>query len=173
MNDRLALSALVNNHAGVLLRVAGLFARRGFNIQSLTVSKTENPQFSRMTIVSQADPSTFRQIEMQLLKLEDVQKVVKLEEGMLTSSELLLVKVKALNKDRPAVLKTLLKFGARVRDIGHKTITAELTGETAVIDEFIEEIAKHHIVELSRSGMTALSSGDTSINDGDSFVSSK
>ena len=66
MTDRLALSALVNNHSGVLLRVVGLFARRGFNIQSLTVSQTENPEFSRMTIVSQADPATFRQIEMQL-----------------------------------------------------------------------------------------------------------
>lgn len=165
MTDRLALSALVNNHSGVLLRVAGLFARRGFNIQSLTVSQTENPEFSRMTIVSQADPSTFRQIEMQLLKLEDVQKVIRLEDGKTTSSELLLVKVRALNKDRPDVLKTLLKFGARVRDIGHKTITAELTGESATIDEFIEAISKHHIVELSRSGIAALASGDVSIND--------
>lgn len=171
MTEKLALSALVNNHAGVLLRVAGLFARRGFNIQSLTVSKTENPEFSRMTIVSQADPSTFRQIEMQLLKIEDVQKVVRLEDDRMTSSELLLVKVSALNKDRPAVLGTLLKFGARVRDIGHKTITAELTGETATVDEFVKEISQHHIIELSRSGITALGSGDGSINDEEAFPS--
>ena len=78
--EKLSLSALVNNHAGVLLRVVGLFSRRGYNIQSLTVSETEDPRFSRMTIVSEAAPVTFRQMEKQLLKLEDVVKVIRLEE---------------------------------------------------------------------------------------------
>lgn len=165
MVEKLTLSALVNNHSGVLLRVVGLFSRRGFNIQSLTVSETEDHRFSRMTIVSEAEPSTFRQIEKQLLKLEDVHKVIKLEEEKLISSELLLIKVKALNKDRATVLKTIAKYGARVVDIGHKTITSELTGDTKVVDDFIGEMSVHDIVELSRSGITALSSGDTSIKD--------
>ena len=101
--EKLSLSALVANHAGVLLRVVGLFSRRGYNIQSLTVSETEDPRFSRMTIVSEAAPVTFRQMEKQLLKLEDVVKVIRLEEDHLIASELALVKVRSLNKDRPAV----------------------------------------------------------------------
>lgn len=163
--EKLSLSALVNNHAGVLLRVVGLFSRRGYNIQSLTVSETEDPRFSRMTIVSEAAPVTFRQMEKQLLKLEDVVKVIRLEEEHLIASELALVKVRALNKDRPAVLHTISKYGARVKDIGHRTITAELTGATERIDSFIEDMGEHGIVEMSRSGMTALESGDEGIRD--------
>lgn len=163
--EKLSLSALVNNHAGVLLRVVGLFSRRGYNIQSLTVSETEDPRFSRMTIVSEAAPVTFRQMEKQLLKLEDVVKVIRLEENHLIASELALVKVRALNKDRPAVLRTISKHGARVKDIGHRTITAELTGATDRIDSFIVDMGIHGIVEMSRSGMTALESGDEGIRD--------
>ena len=163
--EKLSLSALVANHAGVLLRVVGLFSRRGYNIQSLTVSETEDPRFSRMTIVSEAAPVTFRQMEKQLLKLEDVVKVIRLEEDHLIASELALVKVRSLNKDRPAVLRTISKHGARVKDIGHRTITAELTGATDRIDSFIEDMALHGIVEMSRSGMTALESGDEGIRD--------
>lgn len=163
--EKLSLSALVCNHAGVLLRVVGLFSRRGFNIQSLTVSETEDPGFSRMTIVSEAEFVTFRQIEQQLLKLEDVVKVVRLENGKTVSCELALVKVGALNKERPSVLKTISRHGARVLDIGHKTITAELTGESNQIDAFISDMARHGIVEMSRSGMTALEAGDGSITD--------
>jgi len=165
MAEKLLLSALVNNHSGVLLRVAGLFSRRGFNIKSLTVCETENPAFSRMTIVSEADESTFRQIEQQLLKLEDVRKVIRIEPEKLVASELLLVKVKASNSQRPAVLKAIAKYGARVKDIGHNSITSELTGLPSVIDEFIQELEMHGILELSRSGITALESGDVSITD--------
>lgn len=163
--EKLSLSALVYNHAGVLLRVVGLFSRRGFNIQSLTVSETEDPRFSRMTIVSEAEFVTFRQIEQQLLKLEDVVKVMRLEDGKTVSCELALVKVHALNKDRSSVLKTISRHGARVLDIGHYTITAELTGESQQVDSFITDMANHGIVEMSRSGMTALEAGDRSIKD--------
>ena len=154
------------------LRVVGLFSRRGYNIQSLTVSETEDPRFSRMTIVSEAAPVTFRQMEKQLLKLEDVVKVIRLEEDHLIASELALVKVRSLNKDRPAVLRTISKHGARVKDIGHRTITAELTGATDRIDSFIEDMALHGIVEMSRSGMTALESGDEGIRDHEVAISS-
>ena len=154
MTQKLTVSALVRNRSGVLLRVAGLFARRGYNIRSLTVSETEHPEFSRMTVV-----------EAQLLKLEDVIKVAHLEEGKLVSSELLLIKVHCLNKDRPQVLKTVIAYGARVKDIGHTMLTAELTGEPERIDAFIADMSVHGIAELSRSGITALESGDTVIND--------
>ena len=161
MTQKLTVSALVRNRSGVLLRVAGLFARRGYNIRSLTVSETEHPEFSRMTVVSEVEPEQVKQVEAQLLKLEDVIKVAHLEEGKLVSSELLLIKVHCLNKDRPQVLKTVIAYGARVKDIGHTM----LTGEPERIDAFIADMSVHGIAELSRSGITALESGDTVIND--------
>ena len=165
MTQKLTVSALVRNRSGVLLRVAGLFARRGYNIRSLTVSETEHPEFSRMTVVSEVEPEQVKQVEAQLLKLEDVIKVAHLEEGKLVSSELLLIKVHCPNKDRPQVLKTVIAYGARVKDIGHTMLTAELTGEPERIDAFIADMSVHGIAELSRSGITALESGDTVIND--------
>ncbi len=160
---RLYLSALVYNRTGVLLRVAGLFARRGYNVVSLTVSETESPEFSRMTIVSDVEEYKVTMVHQQLSKLEDVINVVALDEGQTIQSELLLIKVHALNKDRKRVLKTINGFGARVMDIGHTTITAELTGLPSLIDKFIDKMEKHGICELSRSGLTALESGDRNI----------
>ena len=161
--QRIYLAALVYNRTGVLLRVAGLFARRGYNVVSLTVSETESPEFSRMTIVSDVAPYKFTMVEQQLSRLEDVIKVARLDAEHLISSELLLIKVHALNKDRTRVLKTINGFGAKVKDIGHTTITAELTGLSSLIDTFIGKMTKYGIIELSRSGLTALSSGDKSI----------
>ncbi len=163
--ERIFLSALVYNRTGVLLRVASLFARRGYNVISLTVAETENPQYSRITIVSDVEPYKFMQVEQQLKKLGDVIRVVKLNEGQLIASELLLIKVHATNSRRTAVLKTINGFGAKVKDIGHTTITAELTGLPSLIDRFIEKMTKHGIIELSRSGLTALETGDTNINE--------
>lgn len=165
MTEQLSLSALVVNHSGVLQRVAGLFSRRGYNIVSLTVCATEDKEFSRMTIVAQAEPENFRQIERQLFKLEDVKKVIRLEPDRMVSSELLLVKVNALNKDRPAVLRVVGGYGAQVKDIGHKTMTIELTGLSNVLDRFVAEITPFGILELARTGLTALGSGDTCIKD--------
>ncbi len=161
--EKIYLAALVNNRTGVLLRVAGLFARRGYNVASLTVSETESPEFSRMTIVADVEPYKFAMVEQQLSRLEDVIKVIRLDESHLASSELLLIKVHAENKDRTRVLKTINGFGGKVKDIGHFTITAELTGLSSLIDTFIEKMSKHGIVELSRSGLTALESGDRNI----------
>ena len=160
---RIYISALVYNRTGVLLRVAGLFARRGYNVVSLTVSETESPEFSRMTIVSDVEEYKVTMVHQQLSKLEDVINVVALDESETIQSELLLIKVHALNKDRKRVLKTINGFGARVMDIGHTTITAELTGLPSLIDKFIDKMEKHGICELSRSGLTALESGDKSI----------
>ena len=160
---RIYLSALVYNRTGVLLRVAGLFARRGYNVVSLTVSETESPEFSRMTIVSDVEEYKVTMVMQQLSRLEEVIKVINLDEGHAIQSEILLIKVHALNKDRKRVLKTINGFGARVMDIGHTTITAELTGLPSLIDKFIDKMEKHGICELSRSGLTALESGDRNI----------
>lgn len=165
MTEQLILSALVDNHYGVLQRVAGLFSRRGFNITSLTVCETEDPRYSRMTIVSQSEPETFRQIEKQLLKLEDVCKVVRLDGENSISSELVLIKVAALNKDRPAVLEMVSKYGAKVKDIGHTTMTLELTGITSRIDKFIARMEGFGMIEMARTGFTALGRGDACIKD--------
>ncbi len=160
---RVYLSALVYNRTGVLLRVAGLFARRGYNVVSLTVSETESPEFSRMTIVSDVEEYKVTMVEQQLSRLEEVIKVVNLSDANAIQSEILLIKVHALNKDRTKVLKTINGFGGKVKDIGHTTITAELTGLPSLIDKFIDKMDKHGICELSRSGLTALESGDRSI----------
>ena len=101
--ERIFLSALVYNRTGVLLRVASLFARRGYNVISLTVAETENPVYSRITIVSDVEPHKFLQVERQLSKLEDVIKVVKLNESRLVSSELLLIKVHATASAQPCL----------------------------------------------------------------------
>ncbi len=160
---RIYLSALVYNRTGVLLRVAGLFARRGYNVVSLTVSETESPEFSRMTIVSDVEEYKVTMVEQQLSRLEEVIKVINLSDANAIQSEILLIKVNALNKDRTKVLKTINGFGGKVKDIGHTTITAELTGLPSLIDKFIDKMDKHGICELSRSGLTALESGDRNI----------
>lgn len=163
--QRIYLSALVYNRSGVLLRLASLFARRGYNVISLTVAETENPIHSRVTIVADVEPIKFLQVERQLAKLEDVIKVIRLHENHFVSSELLLIKVHATNSKRTSVLKTVNAFGAKVKDIGHTSITAELTGLPSHIDKFIEKMIKHGVIELSRSGLTALESGDISISE--------
>lgn len=167
MKEKLALSVLALNHSGVLPRMTGLFSRRGFNIQSLTASETEDPEVSRITIVALCDPATFRQVEKQVWKLEDVKKVVRLDLEQSSVSELALVKVAALNKDRGTVLRTVTKYGARIKDIGHTSMTVELTGQSETLDAFIQEIKEFGIIEMARTGITALAYGDKGISDDD------
>ena len=161
MKEKLVLSVLVDNVSGVLQRVASLFSRRGYNISSLTVSETENPLFSRMTIEVYTEPENFRQIKRQLIKLEIVKKVSQLNEESAVSSELLLIKVKARGIDtKNALLAFNVKYGARVLDVSLETITLEFTGTSETIDEFVECIEKDFgIVELARTGITSLERG--------------
>lgn len=163
---RLVLSVLVENASGVLQRVVSLFTRRGFNIDSLTVSETEDPQFSRMTIACITEEENFRQIEMQLLKLEVVKKVVALEPSDSIFSELLLIKVRAEGVDcKNKLLAVNQKFGARTRDISLKSLTLEFTGTKRDVDEFIEAVEPFGIIEMARTGVTALKRGSKSIID--------
>lgn len=167
MKEKLVLSVLVDNESGVLQRVASLFSRRNYNISSLTVSETEDPNFSRMTIETNTEPENFRQIKAQLLKLEIVKKVAELTEEKSVSSELLLVKVKAQGiETKNALLALNVRYGARVLDVSMTTITLEFTGAGATIDSFINELEKDFgIVELARTGITSLERGEGSFTD--------
>lgn len=165
--EKLVLSVLVDNVSGVLQRVAGLFSRRGYNISSLTVSETEDPAFSRMTIESYTEPENFRQIKAQLLKLEIVKKVAELTDDKSVSSELLLIKVSAAGVEKKNALLALnMRYGARVLDVSMTTMTLEFTGTGATIDMFVEEIeSSFGIVELARTGITSLERGEGSFTD--------
>ena len=163
MEEKCILSILVNNCSGVLLRIAGLFSRRMFNISSIAASETDDPNFTRITIVTRADRDDFRQMQNQLLKLEDVKKVMILSEETTTAIELLLVKVNADEQTRPTVLADIVKYGARIRDISEKTMTVELTGFPTEIDKFISVLSAYGIAELARTGITALQRGDGTI----------
>lgn len=167
MKEKLVLSVLVDNESGVLQRVAALFSRRSYNISSLTVSETEDPNFSRMTIETYTEPENFRQIKRQLLKLEIVKKVSELTPENSVSSELLLIKVNAQGIDKKnALLAFNTRFGARVLDVSMTTVTLEFTGESEIIDKFIGLIEDDFdIVELARTGITSLERGEGSFTD--------
>lgn len=159
--NQVIMSALVVNHPGVLIRVAGLFSRRGFNIDSLTVSETENPAWSRMTISATGERAAIKQISRQLLKLEDVERLVILGPGDAVSAELLLVKVSADEQSRRSLLELAADRGAKVKDVDTGAVTLEYTGKTEALDEFIRELTPFGIRELARTGVTALERGGT------------
>ena len=162
---KIVFSVLAVNHPGVLLRVAGLFARRGFNIDSIVACRTENPAYSRLTLVVTGAEAVFLQVIRQLLKLEDIVKVMALEQDQCSSSELVLVKVRAERDSRGAVLKAAHTYGARVLDIGDATVTIEMTGQTDEMDRFVEHMESFGIREMARTGVTALERGDRTIHD--------
>ena len=164
MKEKLILSVLVDNESGVLQRVASLFSRRNYNISSLTVSETEDPNFSRMTIETNTEPENSRQIKAQLKKLEIVKKVAELTDETSVSSELLLVKVKAKGiPQKNALLAFNMRYGARVLDMSLETITLEFTGTGETIDRFVDYLENHFgIVELARTGITSLARGEES-----------
>lgn len=167
MKEKLVLSVLVDNESGVLQRVASLFSRRAYNISSLTVSETEDPKFSRMTIETMTERENFRQIKRQLLKLEIVKKVSELTEENSVSSELVLVKAKAQGVEKKnALLEVNRRFGARILDISLTTVTMELTGLGESIDRFVDTLEKEFgIVELARTGITSLQRGEGSFTE--------
>lgn len=167
MKEKLILSVLVDNESGVLQRVAALFSRRGYNISSLTVSETEDPLFSRMTIETNTEPENFRQIKRQLAKLEIVKKVSALDEDNAVSSELLLVKVNAKGiPQKNELLAFNVRYGARVLDVSLETVTLEFTGTGDTIDKFVDYLEEHFgIVELARTGVTSLQRGEGSFTE--------
>ena len=154
------LSVLVDNTAGVLNRVAGLFSRRAYNIDSLTVGETENPKYSRMTIVVRGDDEILEQIEKQIAKLEDVIRVEALGEASVCR-ELILVKVAALPDERQQVIAIADIFRAKIVDVAPESLMIELTGNQAKLEAFISLLDGFKILELVRTGITGLARGIT------------
>lgn len=161
--NKVVFSVLAVNHPGVLLRVAGLFSRRGFNIDSIVAGSTETTEFSRLTLVVTGDEATFTQLTRQLLKLEDIVRVKRLEPEECSNSELALVKVKSKPAERSTLLKIAQRYGSRVLDIGDETVTIEITGQTEEVDRFVERMERFGIVEMARTGISALERGDETI----------
>ncbi|SDX67022.1 acetolactate synthase, small subunit [Modestobacter sp. DSM 44400] len=160
---RHTLSVLVENKSGVLARVSALFSRRGFNIESLAVGPTENPDLSRMTIVADAESQPLEQITKQLNKLIEVIKIVELDTAAV-QRELLLVKVRAPLADRSQVLQTAELFRARVIDVNTDTVTLEATGTPDKLQALLAVLAPLGIKEMAQSGTVALGRGPRSMN---------
>lgn len=162
---RMVLSILVDNTSGVLSRVAGLFSRRGYNIDSLTVGETENPLFSRMTVAVTGDDQILEQIEKQLRKLEDVKEIIELADGESVCRELVLVKVQANSEERQSIIAVADIFRAKIVDVAQESLMVELTGNQAKIDAFIKLLDGFVIKELVRTGVTGLTRGSGDIAD--------
>ncbi|MGN6090034.1 MAG: acetolactate synthase small subunit [Actinomycetes bacterium] len=159
------LSVLVENKPGVLARIAALFSRRGFNIDSLAVGPTELPDVSRMTIVVNVEDLPLEQVTKQLNKLVEVLKVVELEPHAAVQRELLLVKVRADLETRSHVLETVQLFRAKVVDVAPDAVTIEATGNAEKLEALLRVLEPFGVRELVQSGMVALGRGPRSISD--------
>ena len=159
MTTKHTVSVLVNNQPGVLQRVSGLFGRRGFNIESITVGESEEIGLSRMVIVTSGDDNTLEQISKQLYKLIDVIKVVDLSSNPMVARELALIKVNAEPIMRPEILGIVETFRAAVVDIGPSSVIVQVVGDSDKIDAMVELLRPYGIRELSRTGVTAMIRG--------------
>jgi len=150
------LSVLVENKAGVLMRVAGLFARRGFNIYSLAVAPTDDERFSRITIVVDVESATLEQVTKQLFKLIPVVKISELDPSSAVERELMLATIKAEPATRGQVIELVNVFEGTIVDVGHDEITVMLAGRPDKLDDFEDLMRTYEIVELQRTGRVAL-----------------
>ncbi len=157
--ERYILSALVQNHAGVLSRVSGLFSRRGYNIDSLTVGETVDPGVSRMTIVVRGDEAILEQIQKQLEKLIEVAAVKRLDPNLAVLREIALIKVAASPESRPDIIQIANIFRARIVDVAADSLIVEATGAQSKVDGLIELLKPFGILELARTGLSALERG--------------
>jgi acetolactate synthase-1/3 small subunit len=153
------LSVLVENKPGVLVRVAGLFARRGFNIDSLVVAETEDESLSRMTITVGEQDRSVEQITKQLHKLINVLKITTLDAAESVERELLLIKVRADVRTRPDIMQMVELFGAKVADVGTEVLVIEMTGTRDKVSAFTDLLRPFGVVELMRTGRLAMSRG--------------
>ncbi len=156
---KMVLSILVENTSGVLSRISGLFARRGYNIDSLTVSETENIEFSRMTIVVSGEDDVLEQIRKQVSKLVDVKELSVLKDGESVCRELILCKVAVGAESRQQVLAVADIFRAKIVDVSSDSMIIELTGNQMKLDAFIDLLEGFEIKELVRTGITGLTRG--------------
>ncbi|WP_277211881.1 acetolactate synthase small subunit [Isoptericola croceus] len=163
--SRHTLSVLVENKPGVLTRVAGLFARRAFNIHSLAVGPTEHEEISRITVVVDVEEHPLEQVTKQLNKLVHVIKIVELDAEVSVQRELLLVKVKADAANRSGVLEVVELFRAHVVDVVPDTVVVEATGTAAKLDALLAALAPYGVREIVKSGTLAVGRGSRSITD--------
>jgi acetolactate synthase I/III small subunit len=164
MNERHTISILLENEAGALSRVAGLFSARAYNIESLTVAPTEDPTVSRMTLVTSGSPEIVEQITKQLNKLVDVIRLIDLNKDDHIERELMLIKLQASGDEQRAEVKRIADiFGAHIVDITDSSYTVELTGSRRRLDEFIETVDVRQIMEMARSGVLGLLKGSKAL----------
>lgn len=163
--ERHTLSILVKNHAGVLSRVTGLFSRRGYNIDSLSVGVTEDEKFSRITIIVTGDTNTVDQITKQLNKLIDVVRIVELDNSNSVERGVMLVKVAATTRNRAEILQFADIFRANVVDLGSESITIANIGDISKQEALLNLLSPFGILEISKTGLAALQRGTTTLKD--------
>lgn len=157
------LSLLVDNTAGVLSRISGLFSRRGYNIESISAGVTTDPKFTRITVVCNGDPLALEQITSQLAKLVDVRDIKVLDPMESVSRELMLIKVSAHSEQRPGVVSIANIFRANIIDVGKDSMIIELTGTKNKLAAFVDLLSDYEILELARTGITGLSRGSKDV----------
>jgi acetolactate synthase-1/3 small subunit len=159
------ISVLVENKPGVLSRVSGLFARRGFNIHSLAVGTTESPNISRMTIVIDLPERPLEHVTKQLYKLINVLKVIELDPASAVERELMLIKIRAVAEVRGKIIELADVFRAKILDVGADAMTVEVTGSPDKLQAFEDLVTGYGIIELVKTGRVALARGSKSIKD--------
>ena len=157
------LSLLVDNTSGVLSRISGLFSRRGYNIDSITAGVTADPRFTRITIVTSGDEHILDQIEKQVAKLVDIRYIRTLEPEESVARELVMIKLRATDNDRQAIMAVANIFRAKIIDVAVDSLIIELTGNQSKVDAFIALLEKYEILELARTGIAALSRGSRDV----------
>lgn len=161
--DKHVLSVLVRNSFGVLSRISGLFSRRGFNIESLTVGRTEDEKISRMTITIMGNDDVLDQVIKQLNKLEDVIRIINVKNDKAVYRELVLIKVNADAQQRAYINEVVKIFRCKIVDIANKSLTIELTGDEGKVTGLINLMQEYGIKEIVRTGLTAIERGDKEI----------
>ena len=159
MFRRYILSVLVENRSGVLNRISSLITRRGFNIDSLSVAETENPEISKMTIALHCDEAVVEQMIKQLKKQLDVIEVTELEEGSSVTREHVMIKVAATAENRMSVISVAEIFRANIIDVSPHAMIIELTGESTKTEAFIETVKPFGVLQVVRSGLTGMKRG--------------
>ena len=159
MSNKTVFSLLVDNEAGVLSRIAGLFSRRSYTIESLTVGETQEKGISRMTVVAEGEPEVLEQIHKQLAKLIDVREIKVLPADCSVCRELILMKIAVSAEDRQQVIAIADIFRAKIVDVSVDSLMVELTGTQNKIDAFTHLLGQYRIIELARTGITGLSRG--------------
>ncbi len=161
--QRHTLSVLVNNHMGVLSRVSGLFSRRGYNIESISVGVTEDKMISRMTIIVECEDDIYHQIKNQLAKLMDVIRLEEYQDDESVKRELALIKIDSRNEKRSQILEIANIFRAHVIDITNNTMILEITGDQSKISAIISMLEEYGIKEVIRTGATAIARGESEL----------